>query len=309
MVMLARLQQVTTLGLLAVATTWAIVRTLAGDILVALGGAAVIVLGYAAVLAVEMLLSRWVNRREATLPSPAMHAIAWFGECVCAARTFFWNQPFRSFAIPDRSETAQPARTGVVFVHGFVCNRGLWNPWLRRFDLLGVPFVAVNLEPVFGGIGCYTATIDAAVRRLTEATGRPPIVVAHSMGGLAVRAWLAEYGASARVQHVVTLGTPHRGTVLARFAWAPNTIQMRRDSDWLRALASGENERLYRSFTCYFSGCDNIVMPASSATLPGADNRHVEGVGHVQLASDERILRDIVLRVAPGSRLAAPTPG
>ena len=99
------------------------------------------------------------------------------------------------------------------------------------------------------------------------------------------------------------------GAPSTRFAWAPNTIQMRRDSDWLRGLASGENERLYRSFTCYFSGCDNIVMPASSATLPGADNRHVEGVGHVQLASDERILRDIVLRVAPGSRLAAPTPG
>lgn len=294
--MLARLQQFTTLALLGGAVAWAIAWMQRGRPLVAIGGALVIVSGYMLVLAAEMLLSRWINRHEAHPASAGLVLKAWWGEAASAARVFFWSQPFRSGAVADNVTATPSAGAGVVFVHGFVCNRGIWNPWLRRLTALGIPFVAVDLEPVFGGIDRYAATIDSAVRRLTESTGRPPIVVAHSMGGLAVRAWLATHGVASRVQHVITLGTPHHGTVLARFARATNARQMRIGSAWLRALAGGESERLYRSFTCYFSHCDNIVMPASSATLPGADNRHVCGVAHVQMASDERVLRDILER-------------
>ena len=91
------------------------------------------------------------------------------------ARVFFWSQPFRSHAVPDRLKYAGSPGTGIVFVHGFVCNRGIWNPWLRRLDPLGIVFVAVDLEPVFGGIeGSRVAR--ACRRRLQvkmESAGRP----------------------------------------------------------------------------------------------------------------------------------------
>jgi hypothetical protein len=45
-----------------------------------------------------------------------------------------------------------------------------------------VPFIAVSLEPVFGSISDYVATIDAAVARLEAATGRAPLVVAPQHG-------------------------------------------------------------------------------------------------------------------------------
>ena len=48
-------------------------------------------------------------------------------------------------------------------------------------------------------------------------------------------------------------------------------------------------ERPTDPFTCWYSNCDNIVFPASVATLPGADNRFVPGVAHVELAFDERV--------------------
>jgi triacylglycerol lipase len=37
-------------------------------------------------------------------------------------------------------------------------------------------------------------------------------------------------------------------------------------------------------FTCFYSHCDNIVFPPATATLPGADNRHIAGVPHVHMA-------------------------
>jgi triacylglycerol esterase/lipase EstA (alpha/beta hydrolase family) len=141
--------------------------------------------------------------------------------------------------------------------------------------------VAVNLEPPFGPIDAYAAAIDDAVARVTAATGRPPLLVCHSMGGLAARAWLRS-SAPGRVCHVVTIGTPHGGTWLGRFSHLHNGRQMRLGSQWVRALPQDIASQV--PFTCWYSNCDNIVFPASTATLPGADNRLVRGAAHVELA-------------------------
>jgi triacylglycerol esterase/lipase EstA (alpha/beta hydrolase family) len=125
------------------------------------------------------------------------------------------------------------------------------------------------------------------VLRLTQATGERPLVVAHSMGGVAVRAWLRAKGGAARVHRVITIATPHRGTWLGRFSFTANGRQMRLDGDWTRALAL---EQLGVPFTCWYSNCDNVVFPPSAATLPSADNRFVRGVAHVELAFDERVV-------------------
>ena len=104
------------------------------------------------------------------------------------------------------------------------------------------------------------------------------------MGSLAVRRWWVEQGDETRVRHVLTIGTPHHGTWLARFARARNGRQMQRVSRWLQALAAREPASRASRFTCFYSHCDNIVFPPATATLAGADNRHLPGVPHVQMA-------------------------
>ncbi len=171
-----------------------------------------------------------------------------------------------------------------MLIHGFFCNRGFWTPWLDRLCADERVFVAVNLEPVFSSIDDYAPQIDAAVRAVTLATGTPPLLVCHSMGGLAARAWLKTYQGEKRAFHVVTIGTPHRGTWLARFGRGYNGRQMRLSSGWHAALDHGMPPGRHAMFTCWYSNTDNIVFPASTATLPGADNRLVRGVAHVRMA-------------------------
>ncbi|HYE41589.1 MAG TPA: permease, partial [Ramlibacter sp.] len=229
----------------------------------------------------------WVSRSDPATPRPSARQLlhAWLSESVHWYRTFWWLQPFRWRAESDALGPGAAGRQGVVFVHGFMCNRGFWIDWMRRCGALGHPCVAVNLEPVFTTIDDYAPIIDEAVRRVHAATGCAPVLVCHSMGGLAARAWWRTHGRDRQVAHVVTLGTPHRGTWLARFSRRPNGRQMQLQSGWLSALQ--EHERLHPlpPVTCWYSNCDNVVFPPATATLPQAVNRFVAGQAHVALAS------------------------
>lgn len=297
--MLARLQQAITLTLLAGALWW-MVAFWHKPWLTVLAGPASVLLGYGAVMAAEFVVMVVVSRKD-NVPRPSWSEVirAWLGEVLTAPRVFCWWQPFRSQAVPDHlPDPGGSPRRGVVLVHGFVCNRGLWTPWLHALTTAGHPFVAVNLEPVFGAIDDYAPIIDDAVRRVTAATGQPPLVVCHSMGGLAVRAWLRTGPHAARVHHVVTIGTPHRGTWLSHLSFVTNGSQMRLDGDWMAQLGGRTAASRTVPFTCWYGNCDNIVFPASSACLPGADNRLVRGVAHVHLAFHPEVMQSTLRQIA-----------
>jgi triacylglycerol esterase/lipase EstA (alpha/beta hydrolase family) len=292
--MLARLQQFITLTLIVTALVWAGAFVARGQTAWAFGGLLIILLGYAFVLAAEFVLVARVHGADpAPRATPGQLVRAWAGEVITAPRVFCWRQPFRSHAEPDVMPADAAGRRGVLLVHGFVCNRGLWNPWLRELRAAQVPAIAVNLEPVFGSIDAYIPILEAAVRRLELATGLEPVIVAHSMGGLATRAWLASAGNDARVHRVITLGTPHHGTWMARYAATLNSRQMQQLGPWLTQLAAREPAARYARFTCFYGHCDNIVFPPSTATLPGADNRHLEAVAHVHMTYQPSVFSEV----------------
>lgn len=285
--MQAILQRIVTIACLLLATLALVFSHFKGrtgiGILFALG----LISGYAAVLALEFLTMTVVQRNDAT-PKPRASQVlhAWWCEVWAALRVFCWQQPFHSNRWPDHLPASSTGRRGVLLVHGFACNRGVWNRWLARFLGQGTPFIAVNLEPLFASIDAYAPIIDTAVHRLRKATGQAPIIVAHSMGGLAVRCWLAATKHDELAIQVITLGTPHHGTWLARWATAINGRQMRQGSAWLQGLVKRETRATAASYCCYYSNCDNIVFPATTAMLPNADNRLLAGVAHVQMVDN-----------------------
>ena len=300
--MLARLQQFITLGLLTTAFAWAAFFFTRGETTWAVVGALLIVFGYALILALEFILLWFVNRADPTPNANAWQLLqAWFGEVTTAPMVFCWRQPFRSNAVPDFLPKGSDQR-GVVFVHGYVCNRGIWNPLMERLQARGVPFVAVNLEPVFGSIDDYTPTINRAVQRVIEVTGSAPVLVAHSMGGLAARAWLKTVSAAALPHRLITVGTPHSGTWLARFGSTLNALQMRQGGVWQKALTSAESPERLARFTCFYGHADNIVFPASTATLKGADNRHIAACAHVHMTFHPQVWAEVLRVTEPSAQ-------
>ena len=264
----------------------------------ALAIAILVVTLHAIVLALEFALMWAINRTE-DIPRPTSLQVlsAWAHECVSAVRVFCWIQPFRTSTCPDTAGAACKGRRGVVLIHGFACNRAIWNRWLKRLQMLGAPVIAVNLDPPWASIENYASTIEQAVTTLERNTGCAPVLVAHSMGGLAVRFWWSRAGNSGRIHHLITLGTPHQGTWLAKLGLSLNVREMRRGSPWLLKLGQCEAERAHASMTCYFSHCDNVVFPATTATLAGADNRHLAASAHVQMVDREEPWLELLNRL------------
>ena len=289
---IARLQQLLAFSLLG-GSAWWLAWYWDRSRWIACAGFALIACGYAGFLALEFLALRLVGTANPLLrPTFPTLARAWLGETLQGPRVFLWRQPFRWRRVPDRAGAAPElrGRRGVVFVHGFACNRGFWTPWLERVNAQGRAFSAVNLEPVSGPIESYVQTLEQAVAAVAQASGLSPVLICHSMGGLAARAWLRVHGAT-QVHHIITIATPHRGTWLARFGATENARQMRVGSEWLLAFERECTNVPQTRFTCWYSDCDNIVFPVENATLSGANNRLVRGVAHVDLAFHPEVIR------------------
>jgi len=295
--MLARLLRALLIAQALAALAWWIFCWRAGR--PGLGAAGVLLLAAAPslVLGFEFLLLVAVRRGD---PAPQASAVqllrAWVGECGWSSRAFGWEQAFRAERWPDR--LGPRGQRGVVFVHGYFCNRGIWNPWLARCTREGRPFVAVSLEPVFGNLDDYVAQIEAAVARIEAATGLAPVIVGHSMGGLVLRAWLATTpGATQRAHRLFTIGTPHLGTWMARWSRTINARSMRPSSPWLGALTTREAAADLRHApgwrTCFWGHADNIVMPPSVALWPGAKAHHLPATAHVAMAFHAAVLSEV----------------
>jgi len=299
--MLARLQQFIAATLLVLTVAAVAIGANSGATWPGPAFVALVVVGYGVVLAIEFAWLR-TSYAESDDARPRIGQLlrAWLLEVMMGPRVFLWRQPFRWQSERDHLPIEASGRRGILLVHGFFCNRGLWNRWLRRLRDRDIPCVAVSLEPIFGSIDDYRETIAAAVRRLEQATGLAPVIVGHSMGGLAARAWLASQP-EARWHRLVTIASPHAGTRLGAHGPGVNTAQMRVGSDWLAKLAAGESAASRARFTCFWSHCDNIVFPTRSATLAGADNRHLPATPHVQMVEHPAVFEEVLRIVATTS--------
>ena len=247
-------------------------------------------------LAINM--NNFVMASRAASPTPPAYRLGVGARLRMLAEEFRASMLVTSWHVPRGCArmTVHPhgAYVPVLLVHGYGCNSGYWAHLVPLLDREGISHAGVDLEPVAGSIDDYAPLLEERVQALCAATGAARIaIVAHSMGGLAARAWMRRYG-SARVARVITLGTPHHGTALARFGPGANAVQMRREGPWLRDLAASEGPDVRARIVSIYTHHDNIVAPQDSSVLPGARNIAFGGVGHVALGSNPRVLAEVL---------------
>lgn len=111
------------------------------------------------------------------------------------------------------------AAPAVVLLHGYLClmPRAYWLGLVqmrRTLAARGIPVVLAR-APRTGGVAVRAGVV---ARQLAELRYSRLVLVGHSMGGLDARYLASRLDRERRIARVVTLGTPHGGTVAAEWA-------------------------------------------------------------------------------------------
>jgi triacylglycerol esterase/lipase EstA (alpha/beta hydrolase family) len=189
-----------------------------------------------------------------------------------------------------RDPDPAPVQSPVLLVHGVLCNAGVWvrlARYLRRNGIDGV--YSLSYGPPLASIERFADQLAGKIDAIVAETGaKRVIVVAHSMGGLVTRAYLRRHG-TARIARVVTLGSPHHGSMMAWFFPGVSLAQMRPGNAWLAALNATRLDPSLRLVSLW-SWHDSMVAPQTSSELPGAVDVAIVGVGHNALLADPGVL-------------------
>ena len=226
--------------------------------------------------------------------APGQHGLGWrslVAEYWASIRVFQLQQPWAPTPPLARPATIDSAGIPVLLVHGYLCNGRVWDVMADRLLQAGHPVARLDLEPPFVSIDRYVPLLEGAVTELCRQTGaRQVALIGHSLGGLAVRAWMRAHGTSL-VARVLTLGSPHVGTRMADLSATESARQMRWHSAWLQELAASEPASTRHLMRIALTPQDNIVYPQREQVLAGVPVTVFDDLGHLSLCFDEDVIR------------------
>ena len=197
----------------------------------------------------------------------------------------------------------EAAGTPIVLVHGLLDNRSIFGPLKRQLRRRG-----------FGKVVCHSYSMRThdietaalrlaqAVERLCDETGYERVhVIGHSLGGLVARWYVQKMGGDARVHTLITLGSPHAGSRMARIYPTFLGKQLLPGSAIVASLAEPCGQ-LDTRFVAVWSDLDTFVVPQRSARIDHDDldarNVFLRGAGHLSLPMNGRVVREIVATLA-----------
>jgi triacylglycerol esterase/lipase EstA (alpha/beta hydrolase family) len=175
----------------------------------------------------------------------------------------------------------------VIFVHGFGGAPGNFLPLRAWMWLQGRRRTYAFKQPGAGSLEDAAEALSAYMQAVLEVNALPPDaridLVAHSLGGVIARLALDEPATRSRVGTLVTLGSPHAGSHLARFGNTERALALRPGSATLARLDAQlpwAGPRAWPRLVAFWSPADVIVIPAESAQVAGAINVELPGVTH-----------------------------
>jgi triacylglycerol esterase/lipase EstA (alpha/beta hydrolase family) len=212
---------------------------------------------------------------------------------------------------PVRDAVDASTKLPVLLLHGVLCNAGVWYEMRRSLAARGIgPVYALSYGPPLASIDRFADQTATKIDAIRAATGAAQVViVGHSMGGLVARAYLARYG-GAKVRRVITIGTPHQGSVMAYMFPGVSLSQLRPRNAWLDDLHA-THSAAHPPIVSLWSWHDSMVAPQTSSVLARAENIALMGIGHNALLGDPevaaRVAAEIERAAADEPPVSAPT--
>ncbi|MBN2331528.1 MAG: alpha/beta fold hydrolase [Deltaproteobacteria bacterium] len=180
----------------------------------------------------------------------------------------------------------------VVLVPGYLMNGT--TLWVLSQRLKRDGFQVLVFEPgnIMHSIDRHARDLGDFVKAVVPRNGLL-VLIGHSMGGLICRQYAARYAEDYTVTSIITLGTPHRGTMLWSLGIGAAAHDLRPGSTFLKQLNSLGSPEHPRQWVSLASDFDELVIPNEYADFPGGEQLHVSLIGHFRLVLSAGVYRII----------------
>lgn len=187
---------------------------------------------------------------------------------------------------------ASSSQCPILLVHGYLDADFVWFFHKRFLRKRGFgPIYTINLGSPFASIDVFVEKVRKKAEEIAKETGRSDLVlIGHSMGGL-----VSTYYALQQTQHnlrVITIGSPLKGTFMAKFGLGRCAREMEIGSELLKKIQKAEtHQSLYHIATT----TDQLIFPYHSALLVSDPSKtHLfHDLGHIALIFSPRTVEKI----------------
>jgi triacylglycerol lipase len=198
----------------------------------------------------------------------------------------------------DPAKMADVREAPVLLLHGIFHNATAFFAFERRLRREG--FRSIDTIEFWTSLHSFQAMVDqlvAKVRALREecrARGRPDQrvrLVAHSLGGLVVRAALLDERFARNIDKVIFLGVPHQGNYSFRLPF-PRCLRAIASHGPLMKRLKEEPLPGGIDYANLRGGLD-FIAPRADTFLPHVSNFVFEDVGHAGLLSSRKVVQSV----------------
>ena len=114
------------------------------------------------------------------------------------------------------------------------------------------------------------------------------------MGGLVSRYYVQRLGGINRVQRLITISSPHKGTLTAYSLPLPGYLDMRPNSGLLRDLYQDVTMLKRINFTSMWTPFDIMIVPSNSSQMPVGKEVKLNVLLHRQMVTETQSINALV---------------
>ncbi len=192
----------------------------------------------------------------------------------------------------------------VVLIHGFFQTRNIWDVMEDRLRYDGYAVASFNMGGLLSPtdlkpVDHLAQLVGHKLERLQQRHNLGGLhILGHARGGIIGRRYIESFGGAATAKSLITLGSPHRGTLRATLGSLMRRVE-------------GERFPATVPMTSVFSTDDWITPPFRCRIKPLSakhqmHNAEVRGVGHSELVWDPGVYRIVREKLAEATAMWEP---
>ncbi len=186
----------------------------------------------------------------------------------------------------------------IILIHGLWNTSSIFSSITPKLDNIGIEYFAPTLEHSYG----MTSILDLTNKLnelILEKYGleKEIDILGFSMGGIIGRHWLQKFNGYKRTRRLISIGSPHRGTLMAQLIPKypfKGISEMKINSKFLRELAN--NDFFLDDIECinFFTYWDLMVFPGWWTNLNFGKKISVKVYKHRNLVRKKSVVDKII---------------